>query len=267
MVEAQAKLIAHWMSVGFIHGVMNTDNMALSGETIDYGPCAFLDSYDPNKVFSSIDRDGRYAFGNQPRIAHWNLARFAETLLPLIHDKPETSVQIATAAINRFPQLFETAMTDHLVSKLGLSSVQHGDLQLAQELLSIMAANGADYTLTFRQLSSLAASPEVSDSIQQLFSVTGGIDSWISKWRTRLSKEKTSLEDISKMMKATNPAVIPRNHLVEAALEAAVMRDDYEPFENLLEALTNPFDEPPAGSLLGLPPAEVDAGYKTFCGT
>jgi serine/tyrosine/threonine adenylyltransferase len=267
VVQAQAKLIAQWMCVGFIHGVMNTDNMTISGETIDYGPCAFLESYDPQKVFSSIDRDGRYAFGNQPRIAQWNLARFAETLLTQIDNNPERAVQFATEAINRFPQIYEKAMTDHLRAKLGLQAEHDADRPLAQELLALMAANSADFTLTFRRLSNAAATPKAEDSLLQLFATTGGIDSWISKWRERLSLESVSQEDRFKLMNATNPAVIPRNHFVENALQAAVEKDDLEPFENLLEALTDPFNSRLEKSEYAFPPATSDPSYKTFCGT
>jgi serine/tyrosine/threonine adenylyltransferase len=266
-VIAQANLIAQWMLVGFVHGVMNTDNMTLSGETIDYGPCAFMDSYEPGKVFSSIDRDARYAFGNQPRIAHWNLARLAETLLPLLHEVPEKAVDIATASINRFPALFETATAAGLRAKLGLTTEHTGDLALGQDLLAIMAANGADYALTFRTLCNVAASPEAEDSFRKLFATSGAIDSWISNWRNRLSHEAHSAQDRAKTMRAINPAVIPRNHLVEAALEAAVDHGDLEPFEILVGVLSRPFDEQPAGSIYALPPAEVSVGYKTFCGT
>jgi serine/tyrosine/threonine adenylyltransferase len=267
VIAAQAKLIADWMRVGFVHGVMNTDNMALSGETIDYGPCAFLDSYDPQKVFSSIDRDGRYAFGNQPRIANWNLARFAETLLPLLHDDPDAAVQIATEAINQFPALFEAAMTRVLSAKLGLAAEHNNDLALAQDLLSIMAANGADYTLTFRKLADLDSSPEAEDSLRQLFAISGGIDSWIVKWRERISLEARSPQDIAATMHAANPAIIPRNHLVEAALKAAVDENDLVPFDALLEAISNPFSDAFDDSEFALPPTETDPHYKTFCGT
>jgi serine/tyrosine/threonine adenylyltransferase len=266
VIEAQAKLIADWMRVGFVHGVMNTDNMAISGETIDYGPCAFLDSYDPKTVFSSIDREGRYAFGNQPRIAHWNLARFAETLLPLLHDEPDTSVQIATEAINQFPALFEAAMTKALRAKLGLVTEQDNDLALAQDLLAIMAANGTDYTLTFRRLSQ-AVQPEDDSNILELFATTGAIEEWLTRWRYRLTKEKNDQATIQKAMLGANPVIIPRNHLVEAALKAAVDENDLEPFNALLEAVTNPFSDAFADSEFALPPADKDPHYKTFCGT
>jgi serine/tyrosine/threonine adenylyltransferase len=266
VIEAQAKLIADWMRVGFVHGVMNTDNMAISGETIDYGPCAFLDSYAPNTVFSSIDRDGRYAFGNQPKIAHWNLARFAETLLLLLHDDPDTSVQIATEAINQFPSHFEAAMTKALRAKLGLVTEQENDLALAQDLLAIMAANGADHTLTFRSLSQ-AIQPGNDSKIFALFATTGAIKEWLIRWRDRLAREFNSETIMRELMRAANPVVIPRNHLVEAALKAAVDENDLIPFNALLEALYKPFDDVSNDSEFAFPPAEKDPHYKTFCGT
>jgi serine/tyrosine/threonine adenylyltransferase len=266
VVAMQANLIADWMRVGFVHGVMNTDNMALSGETIDYGPCAFLDVYDPNKVFSSIDRDARYAFGNQPRVAHWNLARFAETLLPLIDENHERSVYIATEVINRFPQFFETALTTALRAKLGLVSDQKGDLALAHDLLEIMAANHADYTLVFRRLCDCVENTG-GTTLSALFATTGALDEWLMRWRYRLARETIEPATIAASMRAVNPATIPRNHLVEAALAAAVEGNNYAPYEALLSALSKPFAELPEGSIYGSPPAEVNAGYKTYCGT
>jgi uncharacterized protein YdiU (UPF0061 family) len=260
VIGRQAALIADWMNVGFIHGVMNTDNMAVSGETIDFGPCAFMDAYDPTQVFSSIDHMGRYAYGNQPRIAHWNLARLAETLLPLIDPDGDKAVALATEAINLFPQRFEEAVTAGLRRKLGLMSENDGDLALAQDLLQVMAANQADFTLVFRRLG------EDADSLRELFATTGGIDSWIGRWRDRLAEEPGREPERRETMRRANPAFIPRNHNVEAALATAVA-GDLGPFERLHRVLSRPYDDQPDAADLATPPAEPDPGYRTFCGT
>jgi serine/tyrosine/threonine adenylyltransferase len=266
VIARQAALIAKWMSIGFIHGVMNTDNMTASGETIDYGPCAFMDNYDPNTVFSSIDHYSRYAYGNQPKIAHWNLARLAETLLPLLDPDPDKALELATQAINRFPPLFETATTQGLRAKLGLLTEEPGDLALAQDLLEAMAASKADYTLTFRHLCEAESSAEALDSLRQLFATTGGIDSWIIRWRERISREDQSPEERYKTMHLANPAIIPRNHLVEAALSAAI-EGDMAPYERLLAALARPYADQPEYADLAQRPAPPDTPYLTFCGT
>jgi serine/tyrosine/threonine adenylyltransferase len=266
VMARQAQLIARWMNIGFIHGVMNTDNMAVSGETIDYGPCAFMDAYDPMRVFSSIDHYGRYAYGNQPRIAQWNLARLAETLLPLIDSDPENAVALATAVIEAFPALFETAVTAGLRDKLGLSHAEPGDLALAQDLLAVMAANSTDFTLAFRRLAEVESGPEGLESFRQLFATTGEIDSWISRWRERLSHEETDASARRSGMRRASPAFVPRNHRVETALAAAVA-GDMGPFERLNRVLSRPFDDQPEAEEFTLPPAETDPGYRTFCGT
>ncbi len=260
VIGRQAALIADWMNVGFIHGVMNTDNMAVSGETIDFGPCAFMDAYDPGQVFSSIDHMGRYAYGNQPRIAQWNLARLAETLLPLIDPDGEKAVALATDAIGTFPQRFEAAVTTGLRRKLGLLTERDGDLALAQDLLQVMAANGADFTLAFRRLG------DDPESLRELFATTGGIDSWIERWRARLAEEPGREDERRETMRRANPAYTPRNHNVEAALAAAV-DGDLGPFERLHAVLSRPYDDQPDSTDLATPPAEPDPGYRTFCGT
>jgi uncharacterized protein YdiU (UPF0061 family) len=263
VIAAQAALIARWMGIGFIHGVMNTDNMTVSGETIDYGPCAFMDAYDPTTVFSSIDRQGRYAFGNQPRIAQWNLARLAETLLPLIDADEDRALAQATAAIEAFPALFQQEMTGVLRAKMGLVREEEGDLALAQDLLANMAANGADHTLTFRSLAMVVE----AGGLGHLFNTTGGIDDWLPRWRARLAREGVPAAYIAVRLNAANPAVIPRNHLVEEALSAATTEGDLAPFEALLLAVTRPFDGSEDGSRFAAPPAAPDPGYRTFCGT
>ena len=260
VIERQAALIAQWMNVGFIHGVMNTDNMTVSGETIDYGPCAFMDAYSPSTLFSSIDHMGRYAYGNQPRIAHWNLARLAETLVPLIDPDGDKALALAKGAIEGFPALFEEAVTAGLRRKLGLLEAREGDLALAQDLLEVMAANRADFTLTFRRL---AENPE---SLADLFATTGGIDSWIGRWRERLAEEPRRDGERRETMRRANPAFIPRNYNVEAALDAAVA-GDLTPFERLHAALSRPYDDQPGNADLQGPPTQVDPGYRTFCGT
>jgi serine/tyrosine/threonine adenylyltransferase len=266
VIARQAALIAKWMNIGFIHGVMNTDNMTLSGETIDYGPCAFMDNYDPNTVFSSIDHYSRYAYGNQPRIAHWNLARLAETLLPLLDPDPDKALELATQAINSFPLLFEAATTQGLRAKLGLLSEEPGDLALTQDLLEVMAAGNADYTLTFCHLAGVESSPEALEFLRQLFATTGGIDSWISRWRERISRDDRSIANRRRNMNLANPTVIPRNHAVETALAAAV-EGDMVPYKRLHAALASPYADQSEHADLAQRPAPPDTPYLTFCGT
>ncbi|MEO3470737.1 protein adenylyltransferase SelO [Roseomonas sp. CAU 1739] len=264
VVARQADLVARWMLVGFIHGVMNTDNCAISGETIDYGPCAFLDAYHPETVFSSIDQQGRYAYGNQPGIAHWNLARLAECLLPLIDADEETSLSLAQEALAGFAPRFGTAWRDGLLRKLGLTTVQDGDEDLVQDLLVRMAANQADFTLTFRRLAD-AAEAEVGDAaVRELFADPAAYDGWAVGWRARLAREPAGR---AAAMRAVNPAFIPRNHLVEEALSAAVQRDDLAPFEDLLAVLARPFDDQPGRERFALPPRPEERVTATFCGT
>jgi serine/tyrosine/threonine adenylyltransferase len=265
-VEQQAGLIARWMSVGFIHGVMNTDNMALSGETIDYGPCAFMDAYDPLRVFSSIDRHGRYAFGRQPSMAQWNLARFAEALLTLLDADQARAIEIATEIINRFPAYFEAAMTKLFRAKLGLQQERENDLALAQELLAIMAANKADFTLTFRSLGKAAEGGDQTFLTQ--FAVTGKAQEWLARWRERLSVEQRPTAEIRAAMDRVNPVVIPRNHLVEEALAGATSETaDLTKFDALLDAVRDPFNATREDSIFAKPPTSEDPGYRTFCGT
>ncbi len=266
VIAKQAALIAKWMNIGFIHGVMNTDNMTISGETIDYGPCAFMDNYNPNQVFSSIDHYSRYAYGNQPKIAHWNLARLAETLLPLLDADQDKALELATQAINRFPALFEEATTKGLRAKLGLLTEEPDDLALAQDLLEVMAAGNADYTLTFRHLGEAESSPEALESMRHLFDTTGGIDSWIPRWRERTSHESNLSEVRGQAMRLANPAIIPRNHAVELALAAAV-GGDMTHFERLHAALKSPYADLPEYADLAKRPAPPGTPYLTFCGT
>ena len=249
----QADLVARWLLLGFIHGVMNTDNCAISGETIDYGPCAFMDAYDPGAVFSSIDQQGRYAYGNQPRIALWNLARLAECLLPLLGDNEDA----AKDALAGFAPRFQAAYFSGLRRKIGLTTEREGDDGLAQDLLKLMAADGADFTLTFRRLCDGAAAAATS------FKDAAAFAAWSDRWTARLDGER----DAGATMRAANPAFIPRNHLVEAAIAAAAERSDYQPFERLLAVVIRPFEDDPALALYATPPTEDERVLQTFCGT
>jgi serine/tyrosine/threonine adenylyltransferase len=254
VLTRQAVLIAQWQCVGFIHGVMNTDNMALSGETIDYGPCAFMDTYHPGTVFSSIDTGGRYAFGNQPAMAHWNLTRFAESLLPLLGDTEDDAVAIAVEALNTFPTLYEDAWLTRMRQKLGLKTAQPDDETLIAELLTLMETTESDYTNTFLIL---------TDSMGQDEDFTA----WHARWQARRQREGTSEADSLALMRSVNPDVIPRNHLVEEALAAAENDNDLAPLNALLEVLAQPYTPHPAPSKYHEPAPASTCGYKTFCGT
>ena len=271
VIARQADLVARWLLVGFIHGVMNTDNSSISGETIDYGPCAFMDHYDPKQVFSSIDEMGRYAYANQPRIAQWNLTRLAECLLPLISDDQDQAVTEAQAAIGEFAEIFDTAYQAGLRRKLGLFTARDDDRILAQDLLDAMARNQADFTLVFRRLSDAALGPDHDGEIRQLFADPAAYDEWAARWRQRLGEEPQDPMQDSRArrtaMRAVNPAFIPRNHRVEAVIEAAVNRDDFAPFEELLAVLSKPYEDQPVLSAYAEPPEPHERVLQTFCGT
>ena len=267
VVAAQAELVARWLHVGFVHGVMNTDNMAVAGETIDYGPCAFLDAYDPRTVYSSIDRNGRYAYGEQPRIALWNLTRLAETLLPLLADDETAAVAEAEAALAGYAPRFEAAYHGGLARKLGLSASREGDPALAGDLLKRMAENQADFTLTFRNLCAAAERPEAEGAVRDLFVDPTAFDAWAVRWRARLSQEERDPAAAAAAMRAVNPAYIPRNHRVEAMIEAAVERGDFAPFAEMLAVLARPFEDQPDRAAYAEAPAGGGVGYRTFCGT
>ena len=267
VVARQADLIARWMLIGFIHGVMNTDNTSIAGETIDYGPCAFMDAYDPATVFSSIDRFGRYAYGNQPSIAQWNLARFAETLLPLLAEDEDQAVAVAKESLGSFAPSFQAAYLSGLQRKIGLATEREDDVALAQDLLTRMAENGADFTLTFRRLCAAAAGPEGDAAVRALFADPTAYDAWAVRWRRRLTEEAADPDVRCAAMQAVNPAFIPRNHLVEAALDAAVARQDFGPFEELLEVLSRPYEDRPGYERYAAPPAPEERVQQTFCGT
>jgi uncharacterized protein YdiU (UPF0061 family) len=267
VMAAQASLVARWMGVGFVHGVMNTDNTAVSGETIDYGPCAFLDEYHPEKTFSSIDHGGRYAFARQPRIALWNLARFAETLLPLLSDDEARGERLATESLERFPELFAGAHDRILRDKLGLAGEEPDDPALATDLLDRMAANGVDFTLLFRGLCDAAGDPERDGPVAALFAEPGAFHEWARAWRCRLARDEIAPEARAARMRRASPAFIPRNHRIVQAIDAAIRQDDYAPFEALLRVLERPYEEQPALSYLAEPPRPEERVQETFCGT
>jgi uncharacterized protein YdiU (UPF0061 family) len=265
VVRAQAELIARWMLVGFIHGVMNTDNMSVAGETIDYGPCAFMDAYDPAAVFSAIDRHGRYAYSNQPAIGEWNLTRLAECLLPLLNDDSDAAVAEAEQALDAYRPTFERAFLGGLRRKLGLFTEEDGDAELGRDLLQAMGENGADFTNTFRRLSDAASGDE--DGVRGLFANPSAFDEWLPRWRQRLVQEPTDAATRRDAMLATNPAFIPRNHRVEAVIRAAVDEGDFAPFHELVTVLSNPFETQPAFARYADPPAAHERVLQTFCGT
>lgn len=260
VIKRQASLIAKWMHVGFIHGVMNTDNMAVSGETIDYGPCAFMDIYDPATVFSSIDVRGRYAYGNQPTIAVWNLARFAETLLPLLHDNEEEAIKLAEDTLSDFAGLYHGNWLAGMRAKLGLFNEEPDDEFLIKDLLNMMKEHRADYTNAFRALT--LGKPEDT----ALFGMEE-FTRWQERWQERLGRQPEPEASAHELMRNSNPAVIPRNHRVEEALAAAVNHDDYSVMERLLEVLSKPYAHVPEQAEYCTPPEPSERPYRTFCGT
>lgn len=268
VIDRQSALVASWLLVGFIHGVMNTDNMSVVGETIDYGPCAFMDSFDPKTVYSSIDQMGRYAYGNQPAIAQWNLARLGETLLPLIDDEQETAVAAATAALDQFPDRFTAYYIAGLRAKLGLRMAEEGDGALITQLLGLMRASSADFTLTFRRLADALSDTESDGAnLRVMFHDVAALDGWLAAWRARLSREGSEIADTQSRMRAVNPAYIARNHLVEEVIRAGVDRANFAPFDTLIDVLSRPFDKQPGRERYELPPAPHEVVHETFCGT
>jgi uncharacterized protein YdiU (UPF0061 family) len=267
VVERQAWLVARWMHVGFVHGVMNTDNTALSGETIDFGPCAFMDSYDPATTFSAIDELGRYAYGNQPNIAQWNLARFAETLLPLLDPNPERAIELANESISAFTSRFQEHWLAGMRDKLGLSSNEEDDLELAHALLRAMHENAADFTLTFRRLCDAAADEKADADVRALFANPTAYDSWASRWRSRLAAERLNPDARAQAMRTVNPAYVPRNHRVEQALDAAIEYGDFSPFAELLTVLSRPYEDQADYADYANPPNADERVLRTFCGT
>jgi serine/tyrosine/threonine adenylyltransferase len=268
VIDAQADLVARWLGVGFVHGVMNTDNTAISGETIDYGPCAFLDEYDPKRTFSSIDHGGRYAFSNQPRIARWNLARLAEALLAILSDDADEAVRIATDAMDRFAPRFEAAHLRVMRAKLGLVRHEDGDAGLVEALLAQLAQHHVDHTVFFRRLCAVAGDASLDAGLTSSFDpAPDAFRSWLEAWRRRLTIEADAPDARAAAMRRANPAFIPRNHRVEEVIEAAVRRSDYRPFETVVDVLARPYDDQPDRAYLAEPPGPEQRAYRTFCGT
>ncbi len=264
VIDAQASLVARWMLVGFVHGVMNTDNMTISGETIDYGPCAFMDAFDPATVFSSIDHAGRYAYGNQPLVAQWNLARLAETLLALLDADTDTAIEAATGALQSFPDRFHASWRKGMRAKVGLAEERPEDGALIDDLLALLHEQRVDYTSCFRALSSAALGDDAR--ARALFAEPAGLDAWAARWRSRLSSQGTDPRAVAEGMDRVNPAYVARNHQVEEAL-AAASADDLGPFRRLLDVLARPFDERPGLEAYAAPAPESFGTYRTFCGT
>jgi len=264
VADAQAALVARWMNIGFIHGVMNTDNMTISGETIDYGPCAFMDKYAASTVFSSIDQYGRYAYANQPEILTWNLARLAETLIPHVDTKKERAIELLTETIECIQPLYESYWLSGMRSKIGLTTEDILDEELINDLLKIMEAGQADFTLVFRRLSKTLQGD--SDAVRNLFKEPDAFNAWLVRWQKRLEQEDIVAETTAQAMDRVNPIYIPRNHKVEESLAAAV-NQDMTPFTKLLEVVIQPFDEVAGNEAYAEPAPATNRRYQTFCGT
>lgn len=267
VIARQADLVARWLAVGFIHGVMNTDNMLLSGETIDYGPCAFLDEYDPQKVLSSIDLGGRYAYANQPPIAHWNLASLAEAIYFLFDPDRDRGFASAQAALDEFPGQLLAARRRTMLEKIGLTTHRDGDDRLIDDLLAALAAARADFTLAFRRLTELA-DPEQPAEIASIYELPDALDPWLARWRERVAVESAIAPgERRRRMAAVNPVFLPRNHLVEEVIAAAVSRDDFQPFHDLVDLLAHPGEWRPDQARYARPPRPEEVVRRTFCGT
>jgi uncharacterized protein YdiU (UPF0061 family) len=268
VVARQASLVAQWQLLGFIHGVMNTDNMLLSGETIDYGPCAFMDEFDPATVFSSIDHGGRYAYRNQPHIAHWNLSVLAQTLLPLLDDDQEKALSSGQAAIDAFPELYLATYRHGMNKKLGLSQFRDDDEKLVQDLLTLMQQEKMDFTLTFRHLADLIDPKNASGGgVSSVLELPDAFTPWLNQWQQRLANEPGDVNARQTGMYAVNPVFIARNHLVEEAIDAAVNQQDFEPFNTLVDILGQPFEFSSDRARFAMPPKPEQVVKQTFCGT
>jgi uncharacterized protein YdiU (UPF0061 family) len=265
VMAAQIRLVARWLGLGFVHGVMNTDNMAISGETLDYGPCAFLDGFDPARTFSSIDHGRRYAYANQPRMAQWNLARLAETLVPLVDDDPARAVAVLTEHLDTFADRFQAAYLAEFRRKLGLREAGDGDLELVQALLGLMAADRADFTISFRRLTDAAATGQ-DQPFLDLFVDPAPVQAWLARWRLRLAAAGELPAAHADSMRRANPAFIARNHRIEEMI-AAAMQGDLQPMQRLGRVLAHPYDDQPEAADLALPPDQDQWQYRTFCGT
>lgn len=268
VIEAQASLVAKWQALGFIHGVMNTDNMLLCGETIDYGPCAFMDAFSANQVYSSIDHGGRYAYRNQPAIAHWNLSCLAQALLPILHEEEDEAVALAQAAIDRFPHLFLERHSAAMAAKLGLAELREDDTPLVEDLFELLEDNHLDFTLAFRRLADLAHKEGTGPgNVTELFEFPQAMQHWLARWRKRSADETAAPSARQASMYAANPALIPRNHVVEAVIEAATFHGDFEPFHALVDALAQPHAYHPNLMYYATPPRPEEIVRQTFCGT
>jgi len=267
VARRQAALVAEWLRVGFIHGVMNTDNMAISGETLDYGPCAFMDAYDPNTVFSSIDRGGRYAYDQQPGMAQWNLARLAETLLPLLDSDENKATAIANETLDEAARSFREAWRRAMRAKLGLFAEEDGDSELAQNFLDLLARNAADFTRSFRALGDLAETSGENGFLQTALGGDGAWPAWRERWRRRLERQPQSLAQAAERMRRHNPARIPRNHSVERAIREAVERGDDAFMREMIEASARPYEDSGGDAFWNRPPEPEERVARTFCGT
>ena len=268
IISRQAQLVAQWQLLGFIHGVMNTDNMLICGETIDYGPCAFMDQFNPEQVFSSIDHGGRYAYRNQPGIAHWNLSCLAQALLPILHEDQEQAISVAQKAVDAFPDLFLQANTEGMARKLGLQTIGEEDTALVEDLWQLMAEHALDFTLTFRRLADLAhAEMESNASVADLFDFPDALQPWLARWRARVAQDSLSEVERQALMYRANPVFIPRNHLVEAAIAAATNRSDLSVFQQLKDVLESPHHYRPELAPYATPPRPEEVVQQTFCGT
>ncbi len=267
VLGAQTKLIAKWLGVGFIHGVMNTDNSSISGETLDYGPCAFLDEFIPDKAFSSIDMGKRYAFANQPRIGLWNASRLAEALLPLVHADDKIAIERVTAVLDTFTERFDAEYLKVFRAKLGFTIDDDGDRALLSDLHERMAASDVDNTIFWRTLSDAVLDDANEAFVARLFSNQGAFFDWMARYRARLAKESAADAERATNMRAVNPAIIPRNHRIEQAIDAAVRENDLAPFERLVALLEKPFEDQPEDAFLRLPPKTSERVAATFCGT
>ncbi|MCG5479497.1 protein adenylyltransferase SelO [Sinorhizobium alkalisoli] len=267
ITERQAALIARWLHVGFIHGVMNTDNMTVSGETIDFGPCAFMDTYDPKKVFSSIDQFGRYAYANQPAIGQWNLARLAETLVTLFDPAADTAVDLANEVLTGYGSVFQEHWLEGMRRKIGLATAEDGDLERIQTLLTLMHKGNADFSLTFRQLAACVEDDASDAQLAGLFQNPEALLPWLADWRGRLGREPRAPDERAAAMRAVNPAFIPRNHRVEQAIDAAVRGADFSLFEALVDVTSMPYEDQPQHAAHAEPPKPGEEVLQTFCGT
>ena len=268
VIQQQAVLVAQWQLAGFIHGVMNTDNMLVSGETIDYGPCAFMDSFEPDKVYSSIDHGGRYAYRNQPAIAHWNLACLAQALIPVLHPDNDQAVALAQDAVDTFPHLYQQAHTRGMAGKLGLGEITTADTQLVEDLFQLMAEHDCDFTLTFRRLADLADKGRADvNGVGELFEIPDALLPWLSRWHNRLEQDPMDAAERQTHMYRANPAFIARNHLVQEAIQAATADDDFQPFNRLVDVLAQPHDYRAALARYATPPQPEQIVRQTFCGT